>query len=70
MIVKKRHLSAFSLIEIAIVLIILGLILGLTIPMTVSSQKVSQQKITQTHQEQIIIIGRLCPSIFKIPWGS
>ncbi len=54
MMVKTRHLSAFSLIEIAIVLIILGLILGLTIPMVLSSQKVSQRKITQIHQEQII----------------
>ncbi len=51
---KMKHLSAFSLIEVAIVLIILGLVLGLTVPMVTASQKVSQRKITESHQQQIV----------------
>ena len=50
---KYRRLSGFSLIEIAIVLIILGIILGLTVPLVTASQKISQQKTTLSHQQQI-----------------
>lgn len=51
---KIKRLPAFSLIEVAVVLIILGVILGLTIPLVTSSQKISQHKITESRQHQVV----------------
>lgn len=51
---KIKRLSAFSLIEVAVVLIILGVILGLTIPLVTSSHKISQHKTTESHQHQVV----------------
>lgn len=49
-----RRLSAFSLIEIAITLIIFGIIAGLSIPLLTTNQRLSQQQTTRTHRDQII----------------
>ncbi|WP_010299994.1 hypothetical protein [Candidatus Odyssella thessalonicensis] len=49
-----RRLSAFSLIEIAISLIIIGLIASISIPLTTASYRLHQQRTTDNHQKQIM----------------
>ncbi|WP_038465963.1 hypothetical protein [Candidatus Odyssella acanthamoebae] len=49
-----RRLPAFSLIEIAIALIIIGILASLTIPVITTHHRFNQQKTTDNHREQIM----------------
>ncbi len=49
-----RRLAAFSLIEISIALIIMGLFASLTIPLITAQHRLNQQRTTHNHQEQIL----------------
>lgn len=51
---KLPHLNAFSLIEIAMSLIILGIIAGLTVPSLITTYRLHQQKITAGHRDQVV----------------
>jgi type II secretory pathway pseudopilin PulG len=48
-----KRLSAFTLIEIAIALIVMGTLTGLLIPLVTTSYRLTQQRTTETHKEQI-----------------
>ncbi|MBW8309684.1 MAG: type II secretion system GspH family protein [Candidatus Paracaedibacteraceae bacterium] len=49
-----RRLSAFSLIEISIALIIMGIVASMTIPLLTVQHRLNQQKTTHNHEEQIV----------------
>lgn len=49
-----RRLSAFSLIEVAIALIVMGIITGFAVPLITSNYRLAQHHKTDNHREQIV----------------
>lgn len=53
---RSKKIPAFSLLEVALALIIMGIVATLTLPLLTSSQRFSRHKVTQTHTTQLFYV--------------